>query len=98
MRNIRPFGWVIIAFNVYFLYAFSRGIADLDDNDVAIGFYSLMSLFIWAVINVILYVLFRVTGKGKSRTCPACGSKVKVGLTVCSKCGFDFFKSASTSE
>ena len=98
MRNIRPFGWVIIAFNVYFLYAFSRGIADLDDNDIAIGFYSLMSLFIWAVINVILYVLFRVTGKGKSRTCPACGSKVKVGLTVCSKCGFDFFKSASTSE
>jgi len=92
MKNIRPFGWVIIAFNAYYLYAFSKGVVDLARNDVAIDMYAIMSLFVWAIINVILYVLFRVTGKGKSRTCPACGSKVKVGITSCSKCGFDFMK------
>ncbi len=27
MKNIRPLGWLILAFNAYYLYAFSKGIA-----------------------------------------------------------------------
>lgn len=92
---MRPFGWIIIIFNGYWFYKFVTDISELSDSDVAVGFYALMSLFIWAVINIILYILYRVTAKSKSRTCPACGSGVKVGITKCEKCGFDFMKAAS---
>lgn len=93
MKNIRPFGWVIIAFNVYYLYVFGKGVVDLGNDDLAVGMFAIMSLFIWAIINVILYVLYRVTAR-KQRKCPACDSKVKVGLTSCPKCSFDFMKAA----
>ena len=96
MKNIRFFGWVIIIFNAYYLYAFSKGVVDISEDgggDAAIGIYAIMSLFVWAVLNVILYILFRVTAK-KSRECPACGVKVPVGVTVCQKCSFDFKKQA----
>ncbi len=97
MRNIRLFGWIIIAINAYYLYAFSKGVEELSvdgSGDAAVGIYAFMSLIIWAVINVVLYVLYRVTG-GKKRECPACGKNVKKGLTVCPTCNFDFSKAAS---
>ena len=57
-------------------------------------FLGLMILVFWlAIMNTFLYVLYRITG-GKKRECPACGSRVKVGITNCSKCGFDFMKAA----
>jgi len=96
MKNIRPMGWVIIVFNAYYLYAFSKGVVDLSaegGGDTAVGIYALFSLFVWAVLNIILYILFRVTAK-KKRECPACGVKVPVGVTVCQKCLFDFKKQA----
>ena len=96
MKNIRPMGWVIIVFNAYYLYAFSKGIVDLSaegGGDTAVGIYALFSLFVWAVLNIILYILFRVTAK-KKRECPACGVKVPVGVTICQKCLFDFKKQA----
>ena len=96
MKNIRPMGWLIIAFNAYYLYAFSKGIVDISaegGGDTAVGIYALFSLFVWAVLNIILYILFRVTAK-KKRECPACGVKVPVGVTVCQKCLFDFKKQA----
>ncbi len=96
MRNIRPFGWVIIAINVYFLYALSKGVYEIgndDGSDAAVGIYVFVSLIVWAVINVVLYVLYRVTG-GKKRECPACGQNVKKGLTICPSCSFDFMKAA----
>jgi hypothetical protein len=98
MKNIRPMGWVIIIFNAYYLYAFSKGIVDISADgggDVAVGIYAFFSLIVWAVLNIILYVLFRVTSK-KKRECPACGVKVPVGLTVCQKCQFDFKKQAGS--
>ena len=91
-------GWVIIIFNAYYLYAFSKGIVDISADgggDVAVGIYAFFSLIVWAVLNIILYVLFRVTSK-KKRECPACGVKVPVGLTVCQKCQFDFKKQAGS--
>jgi hypothetical protein len=96
LKNIRPFGWVIIAINVYFFYALSKGVYDIGyegGGDTAVGIYVFMSLIVWAVVNVVLYVLYRVTG-GKKRDCPACGIGVKKGLTVCPSCSFDFAKAA----
>jgi len=95
MKNIRPFGWVIIVINIYFIYALSKGIVDLStsSSDAAVGIYIFISMIVWAVINVVLYVLYRVTG-GKKRDCPACGVGVKKGLTVCPACKFDFMKAA----
>jgi hypothetical protein len=99
MKSLRPFAWVIIAINAYFLYAFSKGVVDLSadgSGDTAIGIYAFMSLIVWAVINIVLYVLYRVTGT-KKRECPACGKTVKKGLTVCPSCSFDFMKAAKGS-
>ncbi len=96
MKNIRPLGWLILAFNAYYLYSFSKGIVDISaegGGDTAVGIYALFSLFVWAILNIILYILFRVTAK-KKRECPACGVKVSVGVTVCQKCSFDFKKQA----
>jgi len=97
VKNIRVFGWVIIAFNIYFLYAMSKGVLDISKEgggDTAVGLYIFMCLIVWAVLNVVLYVLYRVTG-GKKRECPACGENVKKGLTICPSCTYDFFKNAS---
>ena len=93
MRGIRPFGWVIILLNVYFFVSFSMQI-DPNDSDTALGIQFFVLIFWLAIMNTFLYVLYRITG-GKKRVCPACGSKVKVGLTTCSKCSFDFMKAAS---
>ena len=96
MKNIRPFGWVIIALNAYFLISFFANIRTTDSSAV-VGFAFIILMFWLAIMNVVLYVLYRVTGKGKSRSCPACASKVKIGVTECSKCGFDFMKAAGNS-
>ena len=92
MKNLRPFAWVIIALNIYFVVAFSLEI-DSTDSDTALGL-QFMVLMIWlAIMNIVLYVLYRITG-GKKRQCPACGKNVKKGLTICPSCNFDFMKAA----
>ena len=93
MKNIRPLGWVIIAINVFFLVNFFASI-DSTSSDTVIGFSFIFTLFMLTVINVPLYIIYRVTGN-KKRECPACGNRVPVGLTVCEKCLFDFRKQAS---
>ena len=93
MKGIRPFGWVIIVLNVYFFVSFSMQI-DPNDSDTALGIQFFVLIFWLAIMNTFLYVLYRVTS-GKKRVCPACGSKVKVGITTCSECSFDFMKAAS---
>jgi hypothetical protein len=92
VKNIRPFGWVIIALNIYFLYAFFSGV-DGTESDTALGLGFMFLMFWLAIMNVVLYVIYRVTG-GKKRDCPACGVGVKKGLTVCPSCNFDFMKAA----
>jgi len=93
MKDIRPFGWVIIALNAYFVFVFFKDY-DTTASDTANGFGLMILVFWLAIMNTFLYVLYRITG-GKKRVCPACGSKVKVGITNCNKCGFDFMKAAS---
>ena len=95
MRDIRPFGWVIIAINAYIIISFFSGY-DVNGDDTANGIAIMVTFFFLAVLNVFLYVLYRVTGT-KKRLCPACGQTVKKGLTVCPSCNFDFMKAASGS-
>ena len=97
MKNIRPFGWVIIALNVYFFISYFMNVdtsSTADSTAIGLGF---MFLIFWlAIMNTFLYVIYRVTGT-KKRECPACGQTVKKGLTVCPSCNFDFMKAASGS-
>jgi threonine/homoserine efflux transporter RhtA len=93
MKNIRPFGWVIIAINALYFISMIKTATNESDPTVA-GIAFIFSLFFLAILDVILYVIYRVTGT-KKRECPACGSKVPVGLTVCEKCLFDFRKQAN---
>ena len=100
MRDIRPFGWVIIAINALLFYSFISGVLELGadgSGDIAAGIYIFISLIILAVVNIVLYVLYRITGT-KKRECPACGVNVKKGLTVCTSCNFDFMRAAKGAE
>ena len=92
MKNIRPFGWVIIGINVLLLINFFSTLnSNTSDLTLIVGL--LFTLFLMTLISVPLYIIYRITGK-KKRVCPACGINVPVGLTVCEKCLFDFRKAA----
>jgi hypothetical protein len=92
MKNIRPMGWVILVVNAFLLINYFTSI-DPNDSDTVNGIGFIFTIFLMAIINVPLYIIYRVTGS-KARTCPACGVKVPVGLTECKKCLFDFKKQA----
>lgn len=96
-KDIRPFGWVILVINGYFLYSLFKGVADLsgpNGSDTSVGVFVILFFFVWAIVNIPLYIIYRVTG-GKKRQCPACGVNVKVGILKCPACGLDFYKHAS---
>ena len=92
MKDIRPFGWVIIVVNAYIIISFFAGYV-VNADDTANGIGIMVMIFFLAILNTFLYVLYRVTGT-KKRECPACGQSVKKGLTVCPSCNFDFMKAA----
>ena len=92
MKNVRPFGWVIIGINILLLLNFFTSL-DGNSSDIAVTVGFLFTLLLMTVISVPLYIIYRITGK-KGRACPACGVNVPVGLTVCQKCLFDFRKMA----
>ena len=92
MKNIRVFGWVIIAINAYFFFTFFRGVDTSSSADSAATGLGFMFLIFWlAIMNTFLYVLYRITG-GRKRDCPVCGVGVKKGITICHSCGHDFKK------
>jgi hypothetical protein len=102
----RIFSYVILAFNVLMLvwviagaasnsgHATNCGSLDQQTCDsathagTAIG-VGILIVF-WALLDVILAVLWLVTNRKKSRPCPACGTPVKNGEFQCGRCGFDF--------
>jgi hypothetical protein len=92
MKNLRPFAWVIIFINAYFIISFFWTY-DINADDTANGIGIMVLIFWLAIMNTFLYVLYRITGT-KKRECPACGQNVKKGLTVCPSCDFDFKKAA----
>jgi amino acid permease len=96
MKNMRPMGWVIIVVNALLLINFFTSV-DPNNGDAVTGFAFIFTMFLMAIINVPLYIIYRVTGN-KGRTCPACGVRVRVGLTECQKCNFDFKKQAGQNN
>jgi hypothetical protein len=107
MPSWRPLTWVILAVQVLFIIWIVAGANSASDNcstneysdacrtgqaiGTAIGIG--LIIFLWALVDVILGVIWLVTNKSK-RTCPACGRNVKKGLLVCTTCGFDFAAAA----
>ena len=64
MKKLRPFAWVIIVINLYFIGSFFW---DYDVNaDATANGIGLMVLIFWlAMLNTFLYVIFRVTAGRK---------------------------------
>lgn len=99
--HMRPLAWVIIVFNLYWVYRLFKGLYQIGisgKSDGLIGasgiFFILLWLLVLTAVNVVLYIFYRITEKKNIRTCPACGTEVQVGLTICPKCNFDFAKAA----
>ena len=69
MKGIRPFGWVIIVLNVFFVINFFVGSEGLhikqgDPNSVIMNQFQ--GLVIWLfVMNIVLYLIYRITGRKK---------------------------------
>jgi hypothetical protein len=102
----RIFSYAILIFNLLMLIWVIAGIASgsghatdcgtLDqqtcDNAAHVGTGIGVAILIvfWALLDVILGVLWLVTNRSKSRSCPVCGRDVKKGLVQCGNCGYDF--------
>jgi hypothetical protein len=78
----------MIAFNVWAFLSFF-GNVDSGDSDFVIGLSFFVYLIFVGVVNLILYVIYRISEK-KVRNCPACNLKVKDGVTICGNCNFNF--------
>ena len=113
MPSWRPLTWVILAVQVLFIIWLVTGFNAASDSGncstsdysdacqagqtigtgIAIG----IIIFLWALVDVILGVIWLVTNKTK-RTCPACGHNVKKGLVACNGCGYDFAAAARYAQ
>ena len=98
--HMRPLAWVIIVFNLYWVYRLFKGLYQIGLSGQSDGltgasgiFFILLWLLVLTSVNVVLYIIYRITDK-KKRSCPACGVEVQVGRTICPKCNFDFAKAA----
>ena len=76
MRKLRPFAWVIIAINIYFVGFFFW---DYDVNaDPTANGIGLMVLIFWlAMLNTVLYVIYRVTSGRKPQTSNSLESQLR---------------------
>jgi hypothetical protein len=74
--KLRPFAWVILVINAYFLIMFFK---DFDTNgDPTVNGASFMFLIVWlAILNSFLYVLFRITAKRRGFEKPNLKSQLK---------------------
>ena len=62
MRKIRPIAWVMIILNVWFLYALFTTLGNNSDEYYQTGAL-LGYMFAAGFINVVLYIIFRITEK-----------------------------------
>lgn len=65
-----------------------------DASDVGTGIGVIALWFIWFFGFIALSLIWFMT-RPKGRECPACGERVKKGLTACQNCGHDFAAAAS---
>jgi hypothetical protein len=59
----------------------------------ATGAALVITFFVWVVPAFCLTIIYLLARSGR-RKCPACGNGVKVGLTGCPTCHFDFTAAA----
>lgn len=113
MPKWRVFTWVILVVNLLFLIWIIAGIAGsggtpedcgtltVEECNAAEGVGTAIGvgiiIVLWALVDVILGVLWLVT-RPKRRSCPVCGADVKKGVTVCPKCGHDFATAAGDAR
>lgn len=106
MPKWRVFTWVILVINLLFLFwvISAGGSAANNCNGMtgqalnncqagtAVGATIGIGIIVvvWALVDVILGVLWLVTRPRGKRLCPACGTPAKTGVTVCTKCGHNF--------
>jgi len=84
-----------VAFSLFLWFVLFMGAEDSTVGAFGFLIFIIPFLFIMTLLNVVLYVIFRVTrSKDKTRACPACARVVEVGITTCGGCGFDFMKAA----
>jgi hypothetical protein len=106
MPKWRVFTWVILVINILFLVWVIAGGSSAANNcdgmtgqaldncqagtaigaTIGIG----VIIFLWALVDVILGVIWLVTRPRDKRLCPVCGTPAKTGVTVCTKCGYNF--------
>ena len=74
--RLRPMSWVIIIINAYFVINF---FADYDPNaDATANGIGIMVLVLWlAILNVVLYVIFRITAGRKGDSTVTLESQLK---------------------
>lgn len=101
----RPLTWVILAMNCVFLAwtIFVIHAASTNCNGqtgpnaqachagtaIGAGVGVGIIIFLWVAVDVILGIIFLVTNRNQ-RGCPACGRRVKNGLSRCNSCGHAF--------
>lgn len=61
-------------------------------SDAGTGLGVAFVVFLWVLLDMILGLIWLVTGRSGKRDCPACGSAVNRGVTVCPTCSFDFVR------
>jgi hypothetical protein len=71
MKDIRPFGWVIIFLNLFFIINFfvgSEGLHIKDGDLETVILNQFQGLVVWLVMmNFVLYIIYRATGRKKGR-------------------------------
>jgi uncharacterized membrane protein len=74
--KLRPFAWFIIAANAYFIISF---FIDYDPNgDETANGIGIIVLFFWlALMNTVLYVIFRITARHRSEEPKSLETKLK---------------------
>ena len=110
MRNWRMFTWFILVVQILFVTWIITGTSSVASNcdgevgealelcqagtAIAAGIGMGLIIFLWAIVDVILGLIWLVTNRGQ-RDCPACGRAVKKGKTSCAKCGHNFLGTAA---
>lgn len=110
MKSWRKFTWLILVVQVLFIVWIVTGVSSVSDScsgltgtdldvcqagtAIGAGIGVGLILVLWAVVDVILLVVWLVTGRN-GRDCPVCGRSVKKGRTKCDSCGHDFAAAAA---
>ena len=64
MKKRRPLAWVIIIVNLGLIYSLFTSLQNLNDPNGQAGAF-IGYLFVAGLVNIILYVIFRITEKRK---------------------------------